>query len=268
MTSYGPVQWSKTAGLNSTADVNVYVKEGMAPSATNDQFRSIMQSFAKYRDDNNGTLVSGGSTTAATLATNQVFTALATGLTVSFGVAGTLSSGATLAVDGLAAAPLQLVLGTTMVSSQIQGGTIVAATYLGTPISTGVWLVNTSINGGIGNLMTLTGTEQLVSGGAEPNTVFWGTSTTSSTANVQIDYGKGPMQKLTNNSVFVLKAPANDGFCSLLVSNTTGAGTITTSGFKVSSFTGDAVTTTTGNNYVWNLMTINGTSTYMIKALQ
>ena len=76
MTSYGPVQWSQTASLNSTADVNVYVKEGMAPSATNDQFRSIMQSFSKYRDDNNGTLVTGGSTTAATLATNQVFTAL------------------------------------------------------------------------------------------------------------------------------------------------------------------------------------------------
>lgn len=266
MTSYGPVQWSKTASLNSTADVNVYVKEGMAPSATNDQFRSIMQSFAKYRDDNNGTLVTGGSTTAATLATNQVFTSLRNGLTVSFGLAGTLATSATLAVDGLAAAPLQLASGAYITTGTLQGGTIVGVTYQTT--TTGLttaacWLVNTSILGSIGSLMTLAGTDQIISGGAKTPAASITTST-----EIQIDYGKGPMQKVNNVSAFVLKNPASDGYCSLLVQNQTGAGTITTSGFKVSSFTGDAVTNSSGNNYVWSLMTINGTSTYMIKALQ
>ena len=268
MTSYGPVQWSKTASLNSSADVNVWVNPLMAPSATNDQFRSIMQSFSKFRDDNNGTLVSGGSTTAATLATNEVFTALKTGLTVTFGLAGTLDTNATLNVDGLGPAHLQVSFGTNITTGQIVGGTIVSAAYVssGTVGSTTppAWVVVSAIRGGTGSLMTLSGTDQLVSGGAKTPAV----AVTSSTA-VQIDYGKGPMQKLNNTAALVLSATtANDGFCSLLVQNGTGAGTIATSGFTVSSFTGDAVSNSSGNNYVWNLMTINGVATYMIKALQ
>ena len=267
MTSYGPVQWSKTASLNSSADVNVWVNPLMAPSATNDQFRSIMQSFSKFRDDNNGTLVTGGSTTAATLATNEVFTALKTGLTVTFGLAGTLDSSATLNVDGLGPYHLQTAKGTNITTGQIQGGTIVSAAYVssGTVGSTtpAAWMVINAINGGTGNLMTLTGTDVIVSGGA--NTPVF---SVSSSTTVQIDYGKGPMQGVPNSGAFVLKAPASDGYCFLYVLNRTGAATIATSGFNVSSFTGDAVTNSSGNQYVWNLMTINGVSTYMIKALQ
>lgn len=266
MTSYGPVQWSQTASLNSTADVNVYVKEGMAPSATNDQFRSIMQSFSKYRDDNNGTLVTGGSTTAATLATNQVFTALKNGLTVTFGLAGTLNTSATLNVDGLGPVPLALSNGTLITTGQIVGGTIVAATYLTTTTvltTSPIWLLNTSIQDSVASLMTLTAAHQIISSGAKTPCITVTTST-----EVQIDYGKGPMQQVGNSGAFVLKAPASDGYCSLLVGNLAGAGTITTSGFTVSSFTGDAVSNTVNNHYVWSLITINGTSTYMIKALQ
>ena len=267
MTSYGPVQWSKTASLNSSADVNVLVGPLLAPSATNDQFRSIMQSFSKFRDDNNGTLVSGGSTTAATLATNQVFTALKTGLTVAFGLAGTLDTSATLNVDGLGAAHLQTSYGTNITTGQLNGGTIIGAAYVssGTVGSTTppAWVVVSAIQGGTGSLMTPTGTDQKVSGGAKTPCTTISCSTT-----VQIDYGKGPMQYVPNGGTFVLKAPAADGYCSLLVKNNALAGTITTSGFSVSSFTGDAVTTVNGYSYVWSLMTINGTSTYMIKALQ
>ena len=260
MTSYGPVQWSRTASLNSSADVNVYVATGMAPSAVNDQFRSIMQSVAKFRDDNNGTLVTGGTTAAATIATNQVFAALASGLTVTFGLAGTLDSCATLNVDGLGPANLQTAAGTNITTGQLLGGTINSATYLS---SVPCWLVNSSVQGSIGTLMTLTGADQKVIGGAKTPAVAVTTSTS-----VKIDYGQGPLQKYQNKNAFVLQAPASDGYTSLLVSNTTSAGTITTSGFTVSSFTGDAVTTSSGNNYVWNLMTINGVSTYMVKALQ
>ena len=262
MTSYGAVQWSKTASLNSSADVNVYVATGIAPSAVNDQFRSVMQSFAKFRDDNNGTLVTGGSTTAATIATNQVFTALKPGLTVAFGVAGTLNTSATLNVDGLGAYPIQTYAGTNITTGQIVGGTIVSVTFVST--ATG-WVTQTSIQGSIGELMTLAGFDQEVVAKAGAKTPA--VSVTSST-NVQIDYGKGPMQILNNSGAFVLKAPANDGYCSLGISNQAGCGVITTSGFKTSSFTGDAVTTSSGNLYVWSLMTINGTSTYMVKALQ
>ena len=266
MTSYGPVQWSMTASANSTSDVNVYVKEGMAPSATNDQFRSIMQSMAKYRDDNNGTLVSGGSTTAATVATNQVFTAYKTGLTVTFGLAGTLNAGATLNVDGLGAAPLQLQPGTNISTGQLSGGTIVGVTYLSTAatgLTSASWLVQTVINSGVGSLMTLTAQDQVVSGGARTPAYSIGATTT-----LKVDYGDGPMQSFPNTKAMVIQAPAADGYCSLLIYNNTGAGTIATSGFTVSAFTGDAVTASSGYGYVWNLMTINGISTYMIKALQ
>ena len=261
MTSYGPVQWSKTASLNSSADVNVYVATGMAPSAVNDQFRSIMQSFSKYRDDNNGTLVTGGSTTAATIATNQVFTALQPGLTVAFGVAGTLDTSATLNVDGLGAHPIQLYSGTNITTGQIVGGTIVTATFVST--ATG-WIVQSAIENSVIDLMSLTGTFQgPITGGARSPA----TSITSSTT-VKINYGLGPMQKIYNSGNFVIQASTSDGFCSLLVTNEVAAGTIATSGFTVSSFTGDAVATTVNNHYVWSLMTINGVSTYMIKALQ
>ena len=267
MTSYGPVQWSKTASLNSSADVNVWVNPLMAPSATNDQFRSIMQSFSKFRDDNNGTLVSGGSTTAATLATNEVFTALKTGLTVTFGLAGTLDTDATLNVDGLGAAHLQTSFGTNITTGQLNGGTIISAAYVssGTVGSTtpAAWVVVSAIEGGTGSLMTLVGTDQLVSGGAKTPAVA-----VSSSTQIHPDYGYGPMRKVNNSGNFVIQASTSDGYCSLLVQNQTGAGTITTSGFTVSSFTGDAVGVSSGANYVWSLMTINGVATYMIKALQ
>ena len=270
MTSYGVVQWSKTASSNSSADLNIFLKSSkVAPSSVNDQFRSVMQSFAKYRDDNNGTLVTGGSTLAATVATNQVFTSLQNGLTVTFGVAGTLGSSATLNVDGLGAANLQLSAATNITTGQIVGGTIVSATYLSsTTLLPAVWMVQTAIQGAAASLVTPTGLDQgPVTGGAKTFTV---TSTVTSTVafTFQPGYGNGPLQLYNNKVAFVLKAPATDGYCALLVSNTASAGTITTSGFTVSSFTGDAVTTSSGNNYVWNLMTINGVSTYMIKALQ
>ena len=262
MTSYGVVQWSKTASSNSSADVNVFLKANkVAPSSVNDQFRSVMQSFAKYRDDNNGTLVTGGSTTAATVATNQVFAALQPGLTVAFGVAGTLDTSATLNVDGLGAYPIQLYGGTNITTGQIVGGTIVTATFVST--STG-WVVQSAIENSLIDLMTLTAINQgPITGGARSPA----TSITSSTT-VKINYGLGPMQKIYNSGAFVVQASTSDGFCSLLVTNSVAAGTIATSGFTISSFTGDAVSNTVNNNYVWNLMTINGVSTYMIKALQ
>ena len=264
MSSYGPVQWSKTASLNSSADVNVYVAEGMAPSATNDQFRSIMQSFSKFRDDNNGTLITGGSSTAATLATNEVFTALKTGLTVTFSLTTKLSSGATLAVDGLTATVLQIYAGTSITTGTLAStGSIVSATYNASGVLPACWVVQSSIQGGVGNLMTLTGKDQKISGGAK--TPFH--AVTTSTA-VQIDYGKGPLQVMQNNAAFVLSAPAADGYCTFFVYNGATAGTVATSGFTVSAFTGDAVGNSVNAYYFWNLMTINGTSTYMIKALK
>lgn len=264
MSNYGLVQWSQTASANSSADVNVFIPEsppsGMAPSAVNDQFRSIMQSMAKWRDDENGTLVTGGSTTAASFNSNQNFAALNSGLTVTFGLAGTLDSCATLNVDGLGAVGIYMASTTKLGAGQLLGGTFNRATYLS---STPAWMVHFVVTNPTSSLMTLTGTHQVFSGGAKTPAV----AVTSSTA-ITIDCGLGPLQYTNCSHAMVITAPANDGFCSFVTKNTSSAGTITTSGFTVGSFTGDAVTTSSGNSYIWNIIRINGTATYTVKARQ
>src|SRR5216683_3849718 len=65
--------WSKTAASNSNADPSINWAEGQAPSSVNDSARAMMARVAEYRDDVSGLLVTGGTPTAYTLATNQVF---------------------------------------------------------------------------------------------------------------------------------------------------------------------------------------------------
>jgi hypothetical protein len=72
----GLVSWSQTAANNATADTNVNWAEGQAPSSVNDSGRGMMASLAKWRDDNAGSLVTAGTSTAYTLTTNQVFASL------------------------------------------------------------------------------------------------------------------------------------------------------------------------------------------------
>ena len=64
-------QWSKTASNNSGADPSINWAEGMSPSSVNDSARAMMARAAEYRDDISGLLVTGGSSTAYTVTTNQ-----------------------------------------------------------------------------------------------------------------------------------------------------------------------------------------------------
>ncbi len=134
----GVQTWSQTAASNATADSNINFAEGMGPSALNDSCRSVMASVAKWRDDNNGTLVTSGTTTALTLVTNQVATANTTGYSVSFQFGTSASSGATLAVDGLAATPLQITPGTNLSGGEYLAGDRACFTYSST--GTGQWI--------------------------------------------------------------------------------------------------------------------------------
>lgn len=98
--------WSQTPVTNATADNNVNWAEGMAPSQVDDSARGMMASAAKWVADNSGSLVTSGTTTALTLVTNQVESALTTGYTVTATLGTAVAAAATLAVDGLAAAPI------------------------------------------------------------------------------------------------------------------------------------------------------------------
>ncbi len=121
--------WSTTASANSTSDSNVNWAEGMAPSQVNDSARAEMASVAKFRDDNNGTIVTGGTTLAYTATTNQVEGALTDGYTIMVKFNATNDAAATLAVDGLTARQLQVIAGTNVSSGVFVSGGIYRFKY-------------------------------------------------------------------------------------------------------------------------------------------
>ena len=134
--------WSETPVTNATVDSNINFAEGMAPSQVNDSARALMASVAKWRDDNNTTLITSGTTTALTLATNQVEAGLTAGYTVAATLGTAVDASATLAVDGLTAAPIQLVKGSAISAGQLSSGQTVQFTYSST--GTGQWILTQS----------------------------------------------------------------------------------------------------------------------------
>jgi hypothetical protein len=66
--------WSKIASNNATADATINWAEGQSPSSVNDSARATMAAIAKFRDDNNGSITTGGAYTATS---NQGFDTLA-----------------------------------------------------------------------------------------------------------------------------------------------------------------------------------------------
>lgn len=100
--------WSKTAAADATADATINWAEGQAPSSVNDSARAMMAAIAKYRDDNGPNLQTGGTATAYTLTSNQVFAsaALMAGQEIAFFVHVSNSANPTLTVDGIGPFPI------------------------------------------------------------------------------------------------------------------------------------------------------------------
>lgn len=75
-------------------------------------------------------------------------------------------------------------------------------------------------------------------------------------------------QFVTNNGAGTINAPAADCAIDLLVQNTTGAGTLTLSGYTVQSGNiGDPLTTTTTAKFIISIRRINSISTYVIRQI-
>lgn len=123
--------WSRTAASNATADSNVNWAEGMAPSAVNDSARSMMASLAGYRDDIAGAITTGGTSTAYTVTTYQVFDTLAhlDGQVVAFTPHATNGATVTLNVDGLGAKPLRSAPSVELPAGVLVQGTPYVALY-------------------------------------------------------------------------------------------------------------------------------------------
>ncbi len=104
--------------------------------------------------------------------------------------------------------------------------------------------------------------DQTLTGGARV------TSKSQTAGSITVDPGDRPLQYITNSGAFTITAPANDGSMVLLVTNDGSAGAITFSGFQVGSNVGDALTTTSGDDFMIYITRINSLSTYSIQAMQ
>ncbi len=130
-------KWSQTAATNATADATINWAEGQAPSTVNDSARAVMAAASKYRDDTAGctsakaVLSTGGTSTAYTLTSNQVFSSLAlmAGRQITFSPHATNGSNATLNVDGLGA---QGIYTDTSLNAPAAGVLVIARLYTAT----------------------------------------------------------------------------------------------------------------------------------------
>jgi microcystin-dependent protein len=123
--------WSRTSASNSSADPAINWAEGQAPSSVNDSARAMMASAAGFRDDIAGAIVTGGTSTAYTVGSYQVFNSLANmnGQIIAFSPHATNGATVTLNVDGLGAKPLRSAPSTELLAGTLIQGTPYLALY-------------------------------------------------------------------------------------------------------------------------------------------
>lgn len=129
--SGGIYPWSRTASSNATADTTVNWAEGQAPSTVNDSARAMMASVAKYRDDIAGAIATGGTSTAYTVDSYQVFDSLSSlnGQMIAFTPHATNGATVTLNVDSLGAKPLRSAPSVELPAGVLVQGTPYVALY-------------------------------------------------------------------------------------------------------------------------------------------
>lgn len=124
-------KWSQIAASNATADPSINWQEGQAPSSVNDSGRAMMASVAKHRDDITGAIVTGGTSTAYTVSSYEVFDTLArlNGQIIAFTPHATNGGTVTLNVDSLGARPLRSAPGVELPAGTLIQGTPYVAIY-------------------------------------------------------------------------------------------------------------------------------------------
>lgn len=137
----GVQSWSKTAATNASSDSAINWAEGQAPSSVNDSARAMMASTAKYRDDVNGSITTGGTSTAFTATSNQSFASESAmdGARLALKFSATSGASPTLAVDSLTARALQTASGTAIPTGVILSGSIWDVTFVN---SIPAWIVH------------------------------------------------------------------------------------------------------------------------------
>lgn len=101
--------WSKTPTSNATADSAINLRDNQAPSVVKVDMRTIMAQIAKWRDDLNGSITTGGSGTAYTITSNQDISgegSVPDGFEIAALMHADSGLAPTLAVDSLTAYPI------------------------------------------------------------------------------------------------------------------------------------------------------------------
>ena len=123
--------WSTTPASNATSDPTINWAEGMSPSSVNDSARAMAARLREWGNDISGSIVTAGSSTAYTVASNQGFDTLAhlNGQMIAFVPHTTCGNPVTLNVDGTGAKPLRSAPGVELPSGALIQGTPYVATY-------------------------------------------------------------------------------------------------------------------------------------------
>jgi hypothetical protein len=121
--------WSQTAATNANIDPTVNWRESQAPSTVNNSARAMMAAIAKWRDDVSGNIVTGGSSTAYTITTNQGLTPLVDGYTVTARMDETSGEAPELNVDSTGLKPIRVATATAAPTGSLRGGSIQTFTY-------------------------------------------------------------------------------------------------------------------------------------------
>jgi len=122
-------KWSQTAADNDDADSSINFRENQAPSTYNNAARAVMAAVKKWFDDEGGNLVTGGTSTAFTITSNQGYIALTDGISVTARMSATSGAAPTLAVDGLTAKAIQSAYGVAVSTGALLSGAIYKFTY-------------------------------------------------------------------------------------------------------------------------------------------
>ena len=124
-------KWSTTAATNATADSTINWAEGQAPSSVNDSARAMMAAAAKWRDDTNGTLTTGGTSTAYTVTSNSTYDTLAhmDGAILAVKIHTDSGASPTLNVDSLGAKAINLTNGSAVPTGYLKAGTRYLLSY-------------------------------------------------------------------------------------------------------------------------------------------
>lgn len=120
--------WSATAASNSSPSPDGF-PPGMAPSGLDNTSRENMAALARWYKDSNGSLASGGSSNAYTLAPNRTISAYAAGVDFLFIANHANTGAATVNVSSLGAKDIRDRDGAALVSGDIEIGTVLHIVY-------------------------------------------------------------------------------------------------------------------------------------------